>query len=100
MGCTLTKDIVVIDDNYTVQLKQNYLIAGEKMNEVVAEYVRILKGVVDESGLSGKTAQKLGQFADLAESLLKDTMLNWSEQLTSRMVQYVTEIDTADKEIY
>lgn len=100
MGCTLTKDIVVIDDNYTAQVKQDYLVAGERMNEVITEYVSILKRVVDEGGLSGKTAQKLGQFADLAEALLKDTMLNWSTQLASQMEQYVAEIDTADMEIY
>ena len=70
------------------------------MNEVITEYVSILKRVVDEGGLSGKTAQKLGQFADLAEALLKDTMLNWSTQLASQMEQYVAEIDTADMEIY
>lgn len=100
MGCTLTKDIVVIDDNYTAQVKQDYLMAGARINEVITEYVGILKGVVDEGGLSGKTAQKLGQFADLAEALLKDTMLNWSTQLASQMEQYVAEIDTADMEIY
>lgn len=96
----LAKDIVVIDDNYTAQVKQDYLVAGERMNEVITEYVSILKRVVDEGGLSGKTAQKLGQFADLAEALLKDTMLNWSTQLASQMEQYVAEIDTADMEIY
>ena len=78
MGCPLEKDIVVIDDNYTEQGKRNYLIAGKKINEVITEYVSILRKVVEEEGLSGKTAQKLIQFADLAESLLKDTMLNLS----------------------
>lgn len=100
MECPLGKDIVVIDDNYTGQGKQNYLVAGQKMNEVITEYVSILRKVVEEEGLSGKTAQKLSKFADLAESLLKDTILNWSTQTTGQMEQYVTEIDSADREIY
>ena len=100
MGCPLGKDIVVIDDNYTEQVKQNYLIAGEKINEVIKEYVSILRKVVEEEGISGKTAQKLSQFADLAEVLLKDTMLNWSKLTIGQMVQYVAEIDEADTEIY
>lgn len=100
MGCPLGKDIVVIDDNYTGQEKQNYLVAGQKMNEVITEYVSILRKVVEEEGLSGKTAQKLSKFADLAESLLKDTILNWSTQTAVQMEQYVAEIDNADREIY
>ena len=90
----------MIDDNYTGQGKQNYLVAGQKMNEVITEYVSILRKVVEEEGLSGKTAQKLSKFADLAESLLKDTILNWSTQTAGQMEQYVAEIDNADREIY
>lgn len=100
MECPLGKDIVVIDDNYTGQGKQNYLVAGQKMNEVITEYVSILRKVVEEEGLSGKTAQKLSKFADLAESLLKDTILNWLTQTAGQMEQYVAEIDNADREIY
>lgn len=100
MECPLGKDIVVIDDNYTGQGKQNYLVAGQKMNEVITEYVSILRKVVEEEGLSGKTVQKLSKFADLAESLLKDTILNWSTQTAGQMEQYVAEIDNADREIY
>lgn len=50
MGCPLEKDIVVIDDNYTEQGKRNYLIAGKKINEVITEYVSILRKVVEEEG--------------------------------------------------
>lgn len=100
MGCPLEKDIIVMDENYTGQGKQNYVAAGQKMNEVVTEYVSILRKLLEEEGLSGKTAQKLSGFADLAESLLKDTVLRWSEQTAGQMQRYVEEIDEADKEIY
>lgn len=100
MGCPLEKDIVVIDDNYIGQVKQNYSVAGQKMNEVIEEYVSILRKLIEEEGLSGKTAEKLNQFTDLAESLLKDTMLHWSRQTTGQMEHYVAEIDQADMEIY
>lgn len=100
MGCPLGKDIIVIDDNYTGQEKQNYAMAGQTMNEVVTEYVSILRKLLEEEGLSGKTAQKLSGFVDVAESLLKDTVLNWSKQTTGQMEHYVAEIDEADREIY
>lgn len=100
MGCPLGKDIIVIDDNYTGQGKQNYVAAGQKMNEVVTEYISILRKLLEEEGLSGKTAQKLSGFVDVAESLLKDTVLNWSKQTTGQMEHYVAEIDEADREIY
>lgn len=100
MGCPLGKDIIVIDDNYTGQEKQNYAMAGQTMNEVVTEYVSILRKLLEEEGLSGKTAQKLSWFVDVTESLLKDTVLNWSKQTTGQMENYVAEIDEADREIY
>ena len=49
MGCPLEKDIIVMDENYTGQGKQNYVAAGQKMNEVVTEYVSILRKLLELS---------------------------------------------------
>ena len=100
MSCALDSDIVVIDDNYVGQMKTNYEKAGKILDEVMEAYVRILRQLIEEGGISGKTAEKLGSFADLAETLLKEVMKNLMSQLTQQMEQYVEAIDEADKEIY
>ena len=100
MGCTLDEDIVVIDDNYTGQVKQNYQLAGEILDEVLEGYTGILQKLVDEDGISGKTAEKVAMFAGAAESLLKGMGVEWSGQLAGQMEEYVEEIDKANVEIY
>lgn len=100
MSYTLDRDIVIIDDNYIGQIKTNYEKTGETMDEVMEAYVRILRQLIEEGGISGKTAEKLGSFADLAETLLKEVMQNVTSPLAQQMEQYVEEIDEADKEIY
>lgn len=100
MGCPLDKDIIVIDDNYTGKVKNNYIKAGETLDEVMKEYVRILRQLIEEGGISGKTAEKLGAFADLTEALLKEVMQTVTSQLAQQMEQYVEAMDEADKEIY
>lgn len=100
MGCTLDKNIVVVDDNYTGQVKRNYQIAGQIIDEVIEGYVSILQKLTTEGGISGKTAEKVNAFAETVEALLKEIMTEWSEQITGQMKQYVEEIDRADAEIY
>lgn len=100
MSCTLDRDIIVLDDNYTGQVKRNYQETGEIIDEVAGEYVRILRQLVEEEGISGETGAKLISFADTAEMLLKDIMEAVMAQITKEMEQYVEAIDEADKEIY
>ena len=96
----LDKDIIIIDDNYVGEVKSNYLAAGESMESVINEYVCILKGLVEDNGITGKTAEKLQEFAETTEFLLKGAMEELKGEIGYQMKSFIEEVDKADAEIY
>lgn len=100
MSNTLDEDIIVIDDNYTGDIKYSYQIAGEIMEETVREYISILRELLQKEGIRGKAADKIEEFTELTEKLLGGVIEELIQQITVQMREFVEEIDRADAEIY
>lgn len=98
--CPLTRDIVVIDDNYTETQVSAYKTAGRKIESIVMHYTGVIKELVETGAFQGMTADKLLEFAGVADMLLLGTAEEVCDKKAEYISNYINEIDVADKEIY
>lgn len=98
--CPLTRDIVVIDDNYTETQVSAYETAGKKIDSIVMNYIGAIKELVETEAFQGMTADKLLEFVGVADMLLRGTAEEICDKKAVYISNYISEIDVADKEIY
>lgn len=93
-------DVIVIDDNYTGMQAKVHETAGAKIEQIMRDYVSAIKDLIDDGGLEGQTADKLYEFAETAEQLLRNVASEIGIKKKKYMENFLEEIDIADEEIY
>lgn len=122
-------DVIIHDENYTGEYANAYESAGQAIDEIIAEYIQILTDLVcgkettvtdgnnapvagvtadllDTNckyvypALSGKAAENLLAFAQLANTLLGGCASEIMLERKNTMNRFIEDIDSADEEIY
>lgn len=99
-NCPMTREIVVIDDNYTEKQVNAYKAAGSKIESIVKRYTGSIKDLVETESFQGMTAEKLLAFVEVANMLLANSAGEICDKKAEYISKYIEEIDVADKEIY
>lgn len=92
----MEKDIIIQEDNYTGTRNKKYQQVGQEIDDIVAEYTRIIKSLTD-GRLKGETAQKLSGFAQETSRLLKGMMEPAMTECAEKQVKFVGEIEVEDQ---
>lgn len=96
-------DIVVNDDNYQGTYAEKYADIGNELDQIVTDYVKILKSVVEASNggtLKGSTADKLLEYANMVEEIFRGFLTPVFLHKKNLMNSFVEKIDEADENLY
>ena len=90
---------LIIVDEYVQSLGSRCAQRGEKLEQILADYLQILREIREEALVEGKTASSLGIFIDCV-SLLRDQLGILSDNADRDCRSYINDINTADDYLF
>lgn len=93
-----TRDLIVHDEFIKGSAK-SCLRYGKELEEILTEYISILKSIHSTSLLSGQLSDALEEYIETA-SLLQGTMTSNSTKIEYDLRSYLTAIDIADDYLF
>lgn len=92
----MAKDIIIQEDNYTGTINERYQQAGQEIDAIVTEYIKIVTDLAN-SGIDGETAEKLKGFAEEAGQLLGNMMEPAVTECAGKQTNFVSDIEAEDQ---
>lgn len=92
------KNLVIVDDYY-MEMGEFFRERGNEYDRILKRYIKILKSVKADGICSGKTAEALDAFIQLA-SRMEDNAGIIGESVRKMMESYISVVDSKDEYLF
>lgn len=89
----------IIDDSYCVAMGNYFKRQGERLNQMIVDYVAALKTVRDTAIIDGDVHIVLDAYIDYAEKM-KDKLDVISNNAQSHVTKFLTKVDETDQYLF
>lgn len=94
------KNLYIVDSDYETSVPIHAEV-GQSLQDYINQYIQIMKDVTGENGIiGGLSAERMEDFCFLTEQLLGRKIGDAHGAFTTRLSNYISEIDTYDDVLY
>lgn len=90
---------LIVDDQYCQEMGRFFKNKGEKLNQIVTEYVQILQEIRDSAIMEGEIATVLSQYIDCCKQL-EGQIRVLSTTIDGTITRFLLSVDEADDYLF